>query len=70
MGKQLILSFQAFKFLFGVCKLSHADGTLGTIEYVQKLLLHLPPAINGFWLQVSIPIKSYTLECPDELFYQ
>jgi len=47
--------------LFGVDKLSLAGGTLGTIELIQKLLLHLPPTINGFWLQGSTLIKSYTL---------
>jgi len=43
--------------LFSVGYLSHADGTLGTIEPIQKFLLHLSPTINGFWLKVGIPIK-------------
>jgi len=46
--------------MFGVSKLSHVDGTLGTVEFVQKLVPRLPLAINGFWLLVDIPVKIYT----------
>jgi len=35
---------------FGLIELNHADSMVGTIESVQNLLLHLSPAINGFWL--------------------
>ena len=55
--------------LFGVGQLSHADGMLGTINSVQKLLLHLPPAINEFWLWVGTTVKSYALQCSYKLFY-
>jgi len=56
--------------LFCVGQLNHDNGTLGTIESVQELVLLFSPIFNGFWLQVGIPIKGYTLQCPDELFYR
>jgi len=33
--------------LFSVCQLSHADNALSAVEPVEKLLLHLFPAVNG-----------------------
>jgi len=39
------------------------------VESFQKLLLHLSPATNGFWLYVGIPVKSCTFQHSDKLFY-
>ena len=55
--------------LFVVGQLNHTDGVLGTIEFVQKILLHLTLAIEGLRLQVEIPIKGYTFQCLAKLFY-
>jgi len=42
-----------------------------TYGYLHIMCLgrQLLKGINGFWLQVGIPIKGYTLQCPNELFY-
>ena len=56
--------------LFNICNFCHTNSTLSTIESVEELMLHLLPAVDGFRLQVSVPVESNTLKGSDELFHQ
>jgi len=55
--------------LFCVGQLIHVDGMLSAVETVQKLLLHLPPTVDGLKLQVGIPVKGDTFQHLDDLLH-
>ena len=42
---------------------------LSAVETVQKLLLHLPPTVDGLKLQVGIPVKGDTFQHLDDLLH-
>jgi len=53
-----------------VSQLCYANYTVCTIEAIQELDFHLPPAINGIRGKVCIPDKCNSFEGSHELFHQ
>ena len=51
--------------LLSICEFCHTNSALSAVESVEELMLHLFPIINGFGLQVDVPVKSNAFEGSD-----
>jgi len=56
--------------LFSIYEFCHTNSALSAVESIEKLMLHLFPTIDGFRLQVDVPIESNTFKGSDRLLHQ
>lgn len=56
--------------LFRIYQLAQTDNDSDAMESIEKFIFYLPPAVDGLYLQVGVPIKCEPIQRMHKLLHQ